>query len=466
MEEINLKEFFNYYRKYIPLIMIVAIVLVIGVTVYNLQIKTPMYTTKTTIVLVKNETESNNKSSIITENEESIDVNTINLNQKLVATYRKIIKSRLVLEQVVSKLNLNYSFREIDSEVSVNAIDETEILEVSVSDRDPKLAATISNTIVEVFAKEVDKMYNINNVSVLDKAQVPTGPSNNTLFRDIVLAVFVAVAGCSALVFVVYYFDDTLRDTETMESEIEMPVIAKVFRDDSDIDLIVDKKPKAFASENIRTLRTNLQFASVDNEIQTLLVTSTLPGEGKSFISANLAVSFAQAGKKVLLVDCDLRKGRQHKIFKISGKRGLSTLLIHEAKDFGDYVYSSKIDGLYVMPRGVFPPNPSELLSSKKNEALIKELKKHFDIIILDGAPCSGLSDSLVLSSLVDKVLLVSSVNYTPKTELKNTKKALENVGANIAGCVANNVKIKRDSYGHGYYYNHYGYGYGYGEKN
>ena len=464
MEEINLKEFFNYYRKYIPLIMIVAIVLVIGVTVYNLQIKTPMYTTKTSVVLVKSD--SNTNSNYNNTDNETIDVNSINLNQKLVATYRKIIKSRLVLEQVVSKLNLNYSFREIDSEVSVNAIDETEILEVSVSDRDPKLAATIANTIVEVFDKEVSKMYNINNISVLDKAQIPANPSNNTTLRDIVLAVFVAVAGCSALVFVVYYFDDTLRDTETMESEIEMPVIAKVFRDDSDIDLIVDKKPKAFASENIRTLRTNLQFASVDNELQSLLVTSTLPGEGKSFISANLAISFAQAGKKVLLVDCDLRKGRQHKIFKISGKRGLSTLLIHEAKDFGDYVYSSKIDGLYVMPRGVFPPNPSELLSSKKNEALIKELKKHFDIIILDGAPCSGLSDSLVLSSLVDKVLLVSSVNYTPKTELKNTKKALENVGANIAGCVANNVKIKRDSYGHGYYYNHYGYGYGYGEKN
>lgn len=462
MEEINLKEFFNYYKKYILIIFIVAVILVIGTSIYNIKFKTPLYTTKTSVVLVKNDTKN---SSVVNDNE-SIDVNSINLNQKLVSTYRKIIKSRLVLEQVVSNLNLNYTFREIDSEVSVNAVNDTEILEISVSDEDPKVAASIANSIVSVFAKEVSEMYNINNVSILDKAQIPTSPSNNTLLRDVVLAVFVAVAGCSAIIFIVYYFDDTLRDTENIESEIEMPIIAKVFRDDSGIDLIVDKKPKAYASENIRTLRTNLQFSSVDEELQTLLVTSTLPNEGKSFISSNLAVSFAQAGKKVLLIDCDLRKGRQHKIFKVSSKKGLSTLLLGDVKKFADYVNPTKIEGLYVMSRGVFPPNPSELLSSKKNETLLNELKKHFDIIILDGAPCSGLSDSLILSSLVDKVLLVSSVNYTPKTELKNTKKALENVGANVAGCVANNIKIKRDSYGSGYYYTHYGYGYGYGEKN
>lgn len=461
MEEINLKEFFNYYKKYLLLIIVISIVSVVGITIFNLKIKTPLYTTKTSVVLVKNESEA---SKTITENN-TIDVNSINLNQKLVATYRKIIKSRLVLEQVVNKLNLDYSFKEIDKEVSVNAVDETEILEISVTDEDPKRAAVIANAIVDVFTSEVTKMYNINNVSVLDKAQVPINPSNNTTVRDVVLALFVAVAGCSAIVFVIYYFDDTLRDTENMENEVELPVIGKVLRDDSGIDLIVDKKPKAFASENIRTLRTNLQFSSVDEEVQTILVTSTIPGEGKSFISANLATSFAQAGKKVLVVDCDLRKGRQHKIFKISSKKGLSTLLIHEPKDFKDYVNSTKIDNLYVISRGVFPPNPSELLSSKKNEALIEELKKHFDIIILDGAPCSGLSDSLILSSLVDKVILVSSVNYTPKTELKNTKKALEAVGANIAGLVANNIRIKRDSYGSGYYYSHYGYGYGYGEE-
>ena len=461
MEEINLKEFFNYYKKYVMAILLIVVISVIGVIVYDVKFKTPLYTTKTSIVLVKNDSSKSSSK----DDDEEIDINTLSLNQKLVSTYRKIVKSRLVLEQVISKLRLNYTFKEIDKEVTVNAVDQTEILEISVSDSDAKRSAEMANAIVEIFDKEVTKIYNINNVSVLDKAQIPSNPSNNTTFRDIILAIFVSVAGCSAIIFIIYYFDDTLRDTENMEDEIEMPVIGKVFKDDSGLDLIVDKKPKAFASENIRTLRTNLQFASVDSELKTLLITSTLPSEGKSFISANLAIAFVQAGKRTLLIDCDLRKGRQHRIFKVSCKDGLSNLLISDIEDFPNYISPTKIDGLYLLARGVFPPNPSELLSSKKNETLLEELKKHFDIIILDGAPCSGLSDSLILSSLVDKVLLVSSVNYTPKTELKNTKKALENVGANIAGCVANNMKVRRDSYGSSYYYTHYGYGYGYGDS-
>ncbi len=456
MEEINLKEFFNYYKKFSLIIIILVIVLVTGISIYNLRVKTPLYTTKTSVVLVKSET---NNMNITTEDDDTIDVGDITLNQKLVATYRKIIKSRLVLEQVVNNLKLDYTFKELDKEVSVNAIDDTEILEISVSDEDPKVAALIANTIVDVFAKEVSKMYSINNVSILDKAQIPVNPSNNTFLRDIVLAIFVGVAGCSALIFVIYYFDDTLRDTEAIEDEIEMPLIAKIIKDNSNIELVVDKKPKAYVSENIRTLRTNLQFASIDEQIKTLLVTSTLPGEGKSFISANLAVSFAQAGKRVLLIDCDLRKGRQHKIFNVTNKKGLSTLLLKDINKYPNYINSTNINNLYLLTRGILPPNPSELLSSKKNEILLNELKEQFEIIILDGAPCSGLSDSLILSSIVDKVLIVSSVNYTPKTELKNTKKALENVGADIAGCIINNIKARKDGYSSSYYYTYYGYG-------
>ena len=135
---------------------------------------------------------------------------------------------------------------------------------------------------------------------------------------------------------------------------------------------------------------------------------------------------------------------------------GLSNLLIGEIDNYPDYVTKTSVENLYLLPRGTFPPNPSELLNSKKNSNLINLLKRKFDIVILDSAPITGLSDSLILSPLVDKVLIVSSVNHTPKTELINAKKALENVGANVAGIVVNNVVGKRGSYG-GYYY-YYGY--------
>lgn len=450
MEEINLKEFFYYYKKYILIVILVAILFGISITVYDKVFKTPKYTTSTTVVLVKDENSTSPTST------ETINQSDITLNQKLVATYRQIVKSKLVLEQVINKLNLNYSYEKLYSEIKVEAVEETEILKISVTDDDNVLAADIANKVASVFESEITKIYKLNNVSVIDKAVVTDTPSNNTFTRDVILAVFLAVAGTSAIIFVIFYFDDTLRNTENIESELEMPVVAKIFKDNTNVELVVDKKPKAVTSENIRTLRTNLQFSSVDSELKTILITSTLPGEGKSFISSNLAISFAQAGKRVLVIDCDLRKGRQHKIFKLSSRKGLSNLLISD-RSFKDYISETRIENLFVIPRGVVPPNPSELLGSKKNVQLIQDLKKYFDVIILDGAPITGLSDSLILSSLVDKVLIVSSINHTPKAELKNTKKSLENVGANIAGLVVNNINSKSDSYGSYYYYN-YGY--------
>ena len=447
MEEINLKDFYGYYKKYTLAIIIVCLLFLIVALVYNIAFKTPMYSTSTTILLVKNET---------ADKEDSNDQNDITLNQKLVSTYRQIIKSRLVLEQVIKKQNLNYSFEKLYKEINVSAVEDTEIIRITVTDESATNACNIANEIASVFDKEVKQIYNINNVSIIDVALVPNTPSNDNVIRDGVLAVLIGFVFMSAIVFVIFYFDDTIRDTETMETDLGLPVIAKVFRDKNDTELIVDKKPNASSSESIRTLRTNLQFASIDSELRTMLVTSSLPGEGKSFVSANLAISFAQAGKRTLLIDCDLRKGRQHKLFKIAGRKGLSNLLINEVEEYPKYIAQSKIENLFILPRGTYPPNPSELLNSKKNQHLIELLKGHFDIIILDGAPIVGLSDSLILSSMVDKVLLVTSINNTPKTEVLNTKRDLENVGANIAGLVANNVIAKKGHYGSYYYY--YGY--------
>lgn len=447
MEEIDLKSFWQYYKKYTLGIIIVCLVFLIVALVYNIAFKTPMYSTSTTILLVKNET---------ADKDDTINQNDITLNQKLVSTYRQIIKSRLVLEQVIDKLELNYSYEKISNEVSVTAVEDTEIIRVTVTDDSATNACKIANEIASIFDKEVKQIYNINNVSIIDVALVPSEPSNDHVIRDGILAVLIGFVFCSGIIFVIFYFDDTIRDTETMENDLGLPVIAKVFKDPNDIDLIVDKKPNASSSESIRTLRTNLQFASIDSELRTMLVTSSLPGEGKSFVSANLAISFAQAGKRVLLIDCDLRKGRQHKIFKIAGKKGLSNLLVTDVSEYPKYIVQTKIENLFVLPRGVYPPNPSELLNSKKNQHLLALLKQHFDVIILDGAPIVGLSDSLILASLVDKVLLVTSVNNTPKTEVINTKRDLENVGANIAGLVANNISAKKGHYGSYYYY--YGY--------
>lgn len=218
-------------------------------------------------------------------------------------------------------------------------------------------------------------------------------------------------------------------------------------------ELIVFTNPKSSISENIRTIRTNLQFSSIGKQVKTILVTSSIPGEGKSFISANLAVAFAQTDKKVLIVDCDMRKGRIHNIFKMKANKGLSNLLIDNIeKEFKHYVVKSDIDNLYILTRGTVPPNPSELLNSPQTGKLIEILEEIFDYIIFDGVPINGLPDSLVMATLVDKVVIVSSMKYTPVDLLVNTKKSLEKVGADIAGVVVNKVPKVKSHYYSNYY--------------
>lgn len=218
-------------------------------------------------------------------------------------------------------------------------------------------------------------------------------------------------------------------------------------------ELVIHNKPKSNISEDIRTIRTNLQFTSSDEESKVILVTSSVPGEGKSFISSNLACAFAQTGESTLLIDSDLRLGRVHKIFGVSNQKGLSNLLVGQnVVDCAEYIKKTSIPDLYVIPRGTVPPNPSELLNSSNTKKIIKFLKENFDHIIFDGVPINGLPDSLIVASLVDRVVIVSSVGYTKIDELNETKKALEKIDANIAGIVVNKTQqTKRGKYSNYY---------------
>ena len=218
-------------------------------------------------------------------------------------------------------------------------------------------------------------------------------------------------------------------------------------------ELIVFSNPKSNVSEAFKTIRTNLEFSAVDEKIKSILVTSSMVGEGKSFVSANLAVSFAQNNKKTLIVDCDMRRGRQHKIFGADNTIGLSNLLLDDIESsLKTYIQKTKVPNLYILPMGIIPPNPSELLNSSKNKQLMKLLEQKFEVIIYDGVPTNGLADSVVMSTMVDQVVIVCSVKKTPVELLEQTKKTLQNVSANIAGVIVNRVPVTRSNYYDEYY--------------
>lgn len=226
-------------------------------------------------------------------------------------------------------------------------------------------------------------------------------------------------------------------------------------------EIIVIENPKSPEAEMFRNLRTNIQFMNANSEKKVMIVTSTIPGEGKSYVSANLAAAFAQLDKKVLIIDTDMRKGRQYALFNLRPRPGISNFLSGvveqdfdgDKDDIRNYIQETDVENLYLIPAGNVPPNPSELLVSPKMQYIISELKQTFDIIIFDAPPCLIVADALILARLVDFSIIVSAQNITRIENLKRSKLAIENVGGKVAGIVLNKVQINAKAYENSYYY-------------
>lgn len=216
--------------------------------------------------------------------------------------------------------------------------------------------------------------------------------------------------------------------------------------------LIVQSNPKSPISEAYRTLRTNIQFASFDKDIKTIVVTSSGPKEGKSTTAANLALTMAETSKKVIIIDCDLRKPTLHKNFRISNKVGLTNLLAENLKV--EEVMVKYSEYLYLLPSGIIPPSPAEMLSSNKMKVFIEEMTQKFDAIIIDSPPVLAVTDAQILSTIADGVIIVASSGEVEREAVNKAKDLLEKVNANILGVVLNKVEIKgRRGYGYYYYY-------------
>src|SRR5471030_437302 len=212
---------------------------------------------------------------------------------------------------------------------------------------------------------------------------------------------------------------------------------------------IVEDKPRSVEAEAYRTLRTNIQYSSIDKEIKSIVVTSACPMEGKSTVSGNLALAFAQNGKKVIIVDCDLRKPSIHRKFNISNLCGLSEVMI--GKETLDNAIQKYKSNLHILPSGKIPPNPAEMINSTTMSNLLEELKVEYDIVIIDSSPLEAVTDSQILSTKVDGTILVLKAGVSKIESVKEAKNLLNKVGANIIGLVINQISKSKKNYD--YYY-------------
>lgn len=213
--------------------------------------------------------------------------------------------------------------------------------------------------------------------------------------------------------------------------------------------LVVSGRPQSIIAEQFRTVRTNIQFSMVDQDLKSLVITSAGPGAGKSVTAANLATTFGSEDSRVLLVDADLRKPTVHDTFRLKNSTGLTTLLRNRYAELTDMIYKTDTEGLYLLTSGPIPPNPAELLGSNRMDALIQEMQDTFDLVIFDMPPLLPVTDAQVMSSKVGGVIFVAPMKEVTKEEVLKSKEMLEMAEANVLGVVHN----RAENSGSGYYY-------------
>lgn len=454
--EIDIRELVTFLVKKWYLI-IICFVLAAGaalaVTQFYLK---PIYRAETTLFLGKEQDKIGGLSFM-----------DLQVNSQLVIDYREILKSNLVAEQVHGKLGVNVET--FKKNVNLETVKDSRIFRITYDDSNPKLTADVVNELADIIKQMASDIIEVKNVKVIDVAKVPERPMKPNKKLNTGLAGFVGLLLGVSLVYLLEFVDHTFKKPEELERQLELTVIGTVpvfeggkrgkkkAKDQKDLEqeymknLIFINNPKAAASEAFRELRTNLQYTNIDKKVKSIVITSPSLGDGKTTTVCNLAISLAQSGNKVLVMDADFRKPKLHHYFGVKNNEGLTNILTDD-KDFRQINIVGKTDvpGLFIVTSGPIPPNPAEMLSSTRMQQLLEQLNKEYDVILVDSPPVGQVTDAAILAGIVDGTILVIACGDTRIEMAKRAKKALKGVNAKIIGTVLTKFNTGRSS---SYYY-------------
>ncbi len=315
IKELELKQFLKLFwdRK----VLIIVIMVLFGV-LGGVKIKyftTPVYQASGKLICAKSE-----------EDEKMVTSTELSMPSSLAETYANLIKSDLIVNQVIQNLGLNMSTAQLRNAIELTPVTKV-YYQVSARSTDRVKAAEIANEFIKVFSEEVQKFYAIDSIHTVDQAQIPEGAINMDMTKNIKIFAGIGFVVAAGIVIIMFIFNNTVTNSEQIKRYTKLTTLASIPRYSGSGDLITLKDSKSPYAESIKILRTNLQYMYDKGTLQTVAITSSLPGEGKSWLSANLAIAFANSGKKTLIIDADMRRGRQHKLFKVRKMPGLSEFL-------------------------------------------------------------------------------------------------------------------------------------------
>jgi capsular exopolysaccharide synthesis family protein len=389
----------------------------------------------------------------------TIAYNDILTSERLTGTYRELITKRPVLQAVVNELALPFGPEELAGMIDVEVVGDTQLLRVSAESSDPEEARLIADAAAGAFIVEntENQISRPGSVSVVEAATAPGSPVRPNVPLNTILGALAGLILACGLAALLEYLDDTVKSPEEVETAAGLTTlggVARFHRPRSPEGGLVATRHRHPVAEAYRMLRTNVQFSTLEKPAQTLLVTSANPGEGKTTTVANLAVVMAQTGKRVIAVDSDLRRPALHRFFGVDNATGLTTLLLSGEPELDGCLKPTAFDNLWVLPSGPQPPNPSELLGSRRLETVLQTLKQSADVIVMDSPPALAVADASILAARVDATLLVVDSGRTRAGSLQRAKEALTRAKTNLLGAVLNKLTQR----GRDYYYYHYYY--------
>ncbi|MCO4253150.1 polysaccharide biosynthesis tyrosine autokinase [Pseudarthrobacter sp. MDT3-9] len=382
-------------------------------------------------------------------------------SQARVQSYVKTVATPIVLQPAIDALDLNTTADELSKHLTATTDLNTVLIKISVADGSPVRAAAIAQAVADSLIKVVDNLERPKtggsspvSLSVVTPAEAPSAPSAPNTRLNLFLGFAIGLAFGMGAAVLRSTLDSRIRGEADLRHVTQAPLLGGISFDQDAVrkPLLTQAGPQSQRAETFRQLRTNLQFANFSGRARAVLITSSLPGEGKSTTATNLAISLAQAGHSVCLVDADLRRPMIGEYLGLERNAGLTTALVGVA-DVNDLLQPWGDDNLYVLTSGEVPPNPSELLGSDEMKDVISRLESVFDSVIIDAPPLLPVTDAAVLSQHVGGVVIVVGAQKLRQQELKKSLDALEMVGANILGMVLNRLPIKGpDSYAYSYY--------------
>lgn len=455
----ELSDYLRVLRKNWIVIVVIALAGIGAAAVYSL-VRTPLYETSSEIFV------SSQGGSSIGELQQG---NTY--TQARMSSYVELATSPSVLDPVISELRLDTTATGLAEQLSVTNTLNTLVLTITVTDADPERAADTANVVADQLTEAIVDVETLTDaetssvkVTTIKDALPSTSPVSPNIPLNLALGFLVGLALGIAFAVLRTVLDTRVRSTRDIEAITERPILGAIPFDPKakERPIILQADPLNPRSEAFRILRTNLQFLDIEGGGRTFVVSSSVPAEGKSTTAVNLAIALADAGKRVVLIDADLRKPKVADYLGIEGGVGLTDVLIGRA-ELTDVIQKWGRRTLYVLPAGKIPPNPSELLGSSRMGELLDAFGADADAVILDAPPLLPVTDAAVLTKRTSGAILVVRASRTQRAQLAGAIDALDTVSADVAGIVLSQIPTSGSSaYDYGYTY---GYGYGYAEE-